>query len=48
MRGTKGWNRRQFVQLMGYSGLSSAGLCSSLLGPSGAPSAIRLCGERTR
>jgi 3-carboxymuconate cyclase len=41
MRVTKGWNRRQFVQLMGYSGLSSAGLCSSLLGPSGAPSAIR-------
>jgi 6-phosphogluconolactonase (cycloisomerase 2 family) len=41
MRGTKGWNRRQFVQLMGYSGLSSAGLCSSLLGPSSAQSAIR-------
>ena len=41
MSETKGWNRRQFVQLMGYSGLSSAGLCSSLLGPSGAQSAIR-------
>jgi len=41
MRGTKGWNRRQFVQLMGYSGLSSAGLCSSLLRPSGGRSAIK-------
>jgi 6-phosphogluconolactonase (cycloisomerase 2 family) len=41
MRGTKGWNRRQFVQLVGYSGLSSAGLCSSLLGPSDAASAIK-------
>jgi 6-phosphogluconolactonase (cycloisomerase 2 family) len=41
MRGTKGWNRREFVQLMGYSSLSSAGLCSSLLGPSGTRSAIK-------
>lgn len=36
----KGWNRRQFVQLMGCSTLSSAGLCSSLL-PSGARSSVR-------
>ena len=41
MRGTKGWNRREFVQLVGYSSLSSAGLCSSLLGPSTAQSAIK-------
>lgn len=36
----KGWNRREFVQLMGCSTLSSAGLASSLL-PSGARSSIR-------
>ena len=36
----KGWNRRQFVHLMGYSTLNSAGLCSSLL-PSGTRSSVR-------
>ncbi len=36
----KGWNRREFVHLMGYSTLSSAGLCSSLL-PAGARSSVR-------
>ena len=27
----KGWSRREFVQVVGLSSLSSAGLCSSLL-----------------
>ena len=36
----KGWNRREFVQLVGYSTLSSAGLCSSLL-PAGARSSVK-------
>jgi hypothetical protein len=36
----KGWNRREFVQLMGYSTLGSAGLCSSLL-PTGARSSVK-------
>ena len=36
----KGWNRREFVHLMGFSTLTSAGLCSSLL-PSNARSSVR-------
>ena len=40
MRPPKGWNRREFVQLIGYSTLSSAGLCSSLL-PAGARSSVK-------
>ena len=40
MRAQNGWNRREFVQLIGYSTLSSAGLCSSLL-PASARSSVR-------
>jgi 6-phosphogluconolactonase len=36
----KGWNRREFVQLMGCSTLSSAGLATSLL-PSGSRSSVK-------
>jgi hypothetical protein len=36
----KGWNRREFVQVMGLSSLGSAGVCSSLL-PAGARSSVK-------
>ena len=36
----KGWSRREFVQVVGSSSLSSAGLCSSLL-PGGARSSVK-------
>jgi len=41
MGAKKGWNRREFVQLMGYSSLGSAGLCSSLLPAADARSSVR-------
>jgi 6-phosphogluconolactonase len=41
MGAKKGWNRREFLQLMGYSSLGSAGLCSSLLPAADARSSVR-------